>query len=173
MMYFLDFDRTLFDTDAFIAHLLKREGAERYQHLDSEEKLASKLNELSEQGEISFTPEELKPFVFSDVPEFMRMVGNEGMILTFGNPALQKLKILAALEGIPRISVIYTGDVRKGEYMKERITAYGNTLLVDDRPLELEIMARDCPHVRLFEMRRDGEKGDGRWPVIHSLAELP
>ncbi len=174
MMYFLDFDRTLFDTDTFIEHLVKRPGAERYVHHKNEELLASALNTLVQKGEMVFTPDELKPFVYADVPEFMRMAGNEATILTFGNPELQKLKIDNALAGIPRVSVLYTADIRKGVFMKERIIGYGaSCVFVDDRALELEDMALHCPGVRLFEMRRDGKEGDGRWPVIRTLAELP
>lgn len=173
MTYFLDFDRTLFDTDAFVAHLVKRPDAELFLSHESEEMLAAVLNRLCEEGKVSFAPDELKPFVYADVPEFLRMAGNEAIILTFGNPKLQKLKIENALAGIPRVSVLYT-DIRKGEFMKDRIMAYGaSPVCVDDRAVELESLALHCPSAKLFEMRRDGGKGDGRWPVIHTLAELP
>jgi hypothetical protein len=173
MMYFLDFDRTLFDTDAFVGHLMKRADTLKLK-TSSEEQLAEILNTLSEQGELAFAPGELKKFVYADVPETLRSLGNEAVILTYGNPTLQKLKITNALEGIPRISVLYTGNTRKGEFMQERIAGYGvDALHVDDRIIELENLSEHVPHIRLFEMRRDGELGDGRWPVIHSLSELP
>ncbi len=173
MMYFLDFDYTIFNSGAFIAHLLERPGT---MHLRAhpEEELAGILNELSIKGDLAFEPDELKPFVYPDVPEFLRMAGNEAVILTFGNPALQRMKITNALAGIPRVSALYTDAVRKGEFMKDRIGMYGNSIVfVDDRAVELADMAAHCPQVRLFEMRRDDAPGDGRWPVIRSLIELP
>ena len=173
MMYFLDFDRTLFNVDAFIAHVSAP--PDTFQFLgEPEESLARTLEELSTRGAIVFSPGELKPFVYPDVPEFLRMAGNEAVILTYGNPALQRLKVENALAGIPRVSALYTGDVRKGEYMKEHIARFSGMLaLVDDRSIELESMAAHCPEVTLFEMRRDGGAGDGRWPVIRSLYDLP
>lgn len=173
MMYLLDFDRTLFDTDAFVAHVLRRADVASL-HNETEEALASTLATLVARGELAFAPGELAPFVYRDVSEFLRAAGNEAVILTFGDPALQKLKIDSALAGIPRVSALYTSDERKGAFMRERIGAYGAApLFVDDRAIELEDMARACPSVRLFEMRRDRASGDGRWPVIRSLAELP
>lgn len=172
MTYFLDFDRTIFDTDAFIAHLLAKPDIERLRH-ESEEELGRILDDLVKAGAVSFAPGELTPFVYPDVPEFLRMAGNSAVILTYGNPALQKLKVENALAGIPRVSALYT-QVRKGEFMRDRIAAYGSeTIAVDDRDFELESLAAECPKTRLYEMRRDSAAGDGRWPVIHSLTELP
>jgi FMN phosphatase YigB (HAD superfamily) len=174
MVYFLDFDRTLFDSDAFVAHVLERHGG-TYHAKEPEERLQAAVAASFEKADIAFAPGELAPFVYRDVPEFLRAAGNEAIILTFGNPALQKLKIENALAGIPRVSVLYTNDRRKGMFLKERIAAYAGSspVFVDDRTIELEDMERECPSVRLFEMRRDGGVGDGRWPVIHSLSELP
>ncbi len=173
MVYLIDFDYTIFDSAAFIAHVLRRPETACLRDRPEEE-LARALDELSSEGALAFEPGELKPFVYPDVPEFLRSAGNEAVILTFGNPALQRMKVENALAGIPRVSAFYTGAVRKGEYMKDRIAAYGSSIaFADDRALELENMAAHCPHVRAFEMRRDGAPGDGRWPVIRSLEDLP
>ena len=173
MIYFLDFDRTLFDTDAFAAHVLNGPRAASFKK-ESEETITKQLEILAEAGDLSFTDGELKAFVYKEVPEFLRMRGNDAVILTYGNRTLQKMKIENALSGIPRLSVIYAGETRKGIYMKDRIAMYGAaTLFLDDRAIELEDMARECPQVRLYEMRRDGASGDGRWPVVRSLSELP
>lgn len=172
MIYFLDFDRTLFDPDAFVVHLIGREGGERLAK-PTEEALRAATARFIESGGTTLAPGELRPFVYKDVPEFLRAFGNEAIILTFGDPTLQRRKVENALAGIPRISALYTGDMRKGEFMKDRIAAYGSSIsFVDDRPIELESMATHCPQVRLFEMRRDGATGDGRWPVVRSLTEL-
>lgn len=173
MMYFLDFDRTLFDTDAFKEYLKAHPGAAELSG-EPREDLGRALNDRVRTGELSFAPGELARFVYQDVPEFLRMLGNEAMILTYGNPELQRIKIASALAGIPRVQALYSGEMRKGEFMKDRIAGYGvAALFVDDTPLELELMTAAAPGVRCFEMRRDGAPGDGRWPVVRSLTELP
>lgn len=173
MMYFLDFDRTLFDTDAFIEHLKGRPDTGAV-YSEAEDQFSVRLGELSEKGQLSFAPGELTRFLYADTSEFMRMMGNEAVIVTYGNPTFQKLKVENACAGIPRISAHYTGAVRKGEYMKERMIGYGaSCVFADDNVIELANMAEHCPNVRMYEMRRDGKEGDGRWPVIRSLAELP
>lgn len=172
MTYFLDFDRTLFDTDAFVAHLMKRSDVVHLRH-EPEERLAAFLNDEATRGTLTFTPGELVPFVFADVPDTLRKLGADAVILTYGNPELQKLKIENALPDTPRIPVLYTGPDRKGIFMRNRIDGYGSALHVDDNPVELASLTEHCPQMQLFEMRRDGGSGDGRWPVIHSLADLP
>lgn len=173
MTYFLDFDRTLFDTDAFVAHLMRRPDAERFLRHESESALAATLNALAQAGEVAFVPGELKPFMYPDVSGFISMAENDVAILTFGNSDLQRLKIENVLAGAPPISVFYTGDTMKGAYMKDWMGQYEHPVFVDDMPAQLEDMAAHCPQVQLFEMRRDGGAGDGRWPVIRSLTELP
>ncbi|MDB5264437.1 MAG: hypothetical protein JWN64_8 [Parcubacteria group bacterium] len=170
-MYFLDFDRTIFKTDDFIEYLKYRPGTEHLSSLEEPE-LASTLDAMAVRGELTFEPGELRQFVYADSPEFLRFAGNEATIITFGNTALQKIKIQSALHGIPRISVFYTDTVRKGLYLLPRLASYGKSVLVDDSAVELE-SAADCLGLGLYEMRRDKEPGDGRWPVISSLNELP
>jgi len=153
MMYFLDFDRTLFNTDAFIASMQSR---------------------LAALDDLSFAPGELTPFIYSDVPEFLRALGNEAVIVTHGNPVLQRMKIESALAGIPRVSAIYVNQELKGPHLATRLAGSGaRALFVDDTPLQLESVETHCPAVALYEMRRDGGTGDGRWPVVRSLLDLP
>lgn len=172
-MYFLDFDRTLFDTDAFIEHV-KKHPLVAGLSVASETALASELHGFLEEKRMMFQEGELKQFLYGDVPEMLRHLGNEGCIITYGIPAFQKMKVKNATTGIPRISALYTGDMRKGEFMKDRIHAYGGSVIfVDDSVIELESMTEHCPTVKSYEIRRDGGTGDGRWPVIRSLDELP
>lgn len=96
------------------------------------------------------------------------------MVITYGVRKFQESKVESAITGIPRISTIYTNDVRKGDVIGPHIGMYGaSPVFVDDAPIELEIFEARCPGAQIFEMRRDGGVGDGRWPVIHSLTELP
>jgi len=170
MMYFLDFDRTLFDTNAFIAYFGARIGETNL----TEPKAKALLSDLSASKSIAFTPGELAPFVYPDVPEFLRALGNEAVIITHGDPIIQQMKIENALTGIPRVSAIYVGQEPKGPHLAARLVGSGTrALFVDDTPLQLESVGVHCPAVTLYEMRRDGGMGDGRWSVVRSLLDLP
>src|SRR3989344_6440305 len=153
MMYFLVFARTLFDTEAFVASMQSR---------------------LAVPDDLTFAPGELSPFVYPDVPEFLRLLGNEAVIVTPGNPVLQRMKVESALTGIPRISALYVDQELKGPHVATCLAGSGvPALFSDDTPRELASVETCCPNIRLFEMRRDGGGGDGRWPVVPSLFDLP
>lgn len=154
MRYYLDFDRTVFDTDAFIAYWQARP---------------------QEQGgnDEVFIPGELSQFLYQDAAQFLRDKENAVTIITFGTPTFQEAKIKSALYGIPRMSVMYTGEVRKGEFLAPHTHLHADALVVDDSPEELEILAAACPELELYEIRRDGAVGDGRWSVVRGLGELP
>lgn len=151
MRYYLDFDRTLFDTDRF-----KDAYAERCLEQD-----------------VAFEPGELTPFLFADAAQFLRDKENAVTIITFGERALQEKKVKSALHGIPRMSVMYTEEVRKGCFLEPHTHLHEGALLVDDSIEELTELEARCEKLALYEMRRDGAAGDGRWPVIRSLPELP
>jgi hypothetical protein len=172
MRYFIDFDRTLFDTDSFIAYLAERPdvGAATQQE---EMALAALLDARAKDGSLTFEPGELSRFLFPDAAAFLREKENAVTIITFGNPALQEIKVKSALYGIPRMSVMYTGAVRKGAFLAPHTHLHEGAIAVDDSPLELELLAESCAPIDLYEIRRDSGAGDGRWPVIGSLAELP
>lgn len=173
MKYFIDFDRTIFDTDAFIAYLNTREDTRNAKGLPEME-YAAVLNRMTEEGALSFLDGELQQFVYSDVTEFLRTAGDELTVITYGNPAFQKLKISNALSNMPHVSVIYTGDTHKGEWLKKNTDVCAEQfLLVDDKLFELESAAQFFPNATLYEMRRDKRDGDGRWPVVTSLLDLP
>lgn len=173
-MYFLDFDRTLFDTNSFIEYLRSRPGTEHLFTQDAKVPILQALGRMSESGTLSFAPGELSRFVYPDVPEFLRLLGNEATILTRGNPEFQRIKVASSLAGIPRISALYVNEERKGSFLAPRLDSYGgHVVFTDDTLDELESVSMHCPRVRSFEMRRDDAPGDGRWPVIRSLSELP
>lgn len=172
-MYFLDFDRTVFDTELFFESLKDHPIAGPvYTRAQGDHKMMRQT--LLETPGFIFSPGELSRFVYEDAARFLRDKENGVMLITYGAEGFQKAKIESAIHGIPRISTIYTGDVRKGAYIGPHIGMYGATpVFVDDAPLELEILAVHAPNAQLYEMRRDGGAGDGRWPVIRSLSELP
>lgn len=172
-MYFLDFDRTAFDTDRFAEYLRERFSGTDIAELIGVE-FSAHMDRLVGTGELTFAPGELTQFLYEDAGRFLRDKENGVMLLTFGNPAFQKAKIESALYGIPRITTIYTGEKRKGEFMAPHMSMYGaHPVFVDDTPLELELLATYAPDAVLYEMRRDKATGDGRWHTITTLSELP
>lgn len=172
-MYFIDFDRTAFDTDSFIEYVKTHPVASTYASLSGTE-LAKALNASVLEKTLTFVPGELSRFLYEDAARFLRDKENGVMLITHGNEALQRAKVESALYGIPRISTIYTGDVRKGDYLAPHMGMYGQSpVFVDDVPDELEGFATHAPDAQLYEMRRDGGGGDGRWQIIHALSELP
>lgn len=147
MRYFLDFEGALFDSEAFRAWPGADAGP--------------------------FAPGALARFLYPDAAQFLRDKENAATVITFGDPLRQRAKVESAFFGIPRTSVMYTDGVRKGAYLTPHTHLHAGALLVDDTPAELEVLAERCPGLALYEMRRDGRPGDGRWPVVRSLAELP
>ena len=172
MRYYLDFDRTLFDTDSFYIYLAGRPELKEAATLPVME-FVTELNRLTKEGLLTFAPGELSQFLFHDAASFLREKENAVTIITYGNAVFQEMKVKSALMGIPRMSVMYTNEVRKGEYLAPHTHLHTGAVLADDSVVELEILAEKCPVLKLFEMRRDGKEGDGRWPVVRTLAELP
>ena len=190
MTYFLDFDRTLFDTDTFTKTLVIHPacadfrddieaatitgrnqsiagGSGRYQLWES-------LSALCENGILTFAPGELRKFVFPDVPDFLERHGKDSVIMTYGAPAFLKAKIESSLAGLPIEKVIYTHDKEKGIAVQHAEKEFPAPFtLVDDLASQLDSVKQYCPDVFLYEMRRDGKEPSGRHTVIHSLAELP
>lgn len=147
-MYLLDFAGTLFDLASFEMYARPSDGP--------------------------YAPGELSRFLYPDARSFLMEKGNSAMIVTAADKVADANFMQSALEGIPRIAVMYTNGVLKGDFLAPYIGMYGaSPIFVDDSVSHLESMAEQCPQVRLYEMRRDGGAGDGRWPVIHALAELP
>lgn len=172
MRYYLDFDRTVFDTEAFYAYVEEREGGALFAGIPREE-YASTLHSMAHEGKITFDPGELSQFIYPDAAQFLRDKENAVTIITFGDITFQQMKVKSALHGIPRMSVIYTGDVRKGEYLAPHTHLHEGAIVVDDLPIELEGYTTHCAPMQLFEIRRNGAPGDGRWSIIRLLTELP
>ncbi|MBP6868936.1 MAG: hypothetical protein KBC16_02400 [Candidatus Pacebacteria bacterium] len=173
MMYFVDFDRTLFDTERFFAYLSTLSFFKDVYENSNGDK-ASMVAHALQNPDFAFKKGELAPFLYEDAAAFLREKENSAMIITFGNPVFQKAKVVSAVDGIPRVQALYTGNVRKGEFIAPHLDMYGPTpTFIDDAPLELGILNEHCPTARLFEMRRDGGEGSGDYTVIRSLRELP
>ena len=171
MRYYLDFDRVVFDTDAFVTYLKGKPGWETLIP-ESATDLNAYLADAVYKGSLALEPGELSRFVFPDAATFLREKENAVTIITSGDRTLQEMKTKSALYGIPRMAVMYTENVHKGDYLAPHTHLHSDAVLADDSPAELEILAARCPLLTLYEVRRDGMPGDGRWTVIRSLSEL-
>ena len=185
MKYFLDFDRTVFDTDTFKKAIAKRptvlelirQSKEAVRELISpthgtrrRRVLMKSLGTFASHGRFAFTPEELRAFIYPEVPEFLRT--HDCTIVTYGVRAFITAKVTTALTDLPLADIVYTSR-KKGRTIR-RLTkdVAGPCMFVDDRLFQLVSVAAWCPQVVVVEMRRDGGKGDGRFRVVHSLTEL-
>jgi len=185
MKYFLDFDRTIFDTPSF-----KKSAARRPTILQLMGQLKSAIAEManpktgdSEQrairrmwgtflshGRFGFSPEELKQFLYPEVSAFL--AENDCTIVTYGVEMFIRAKVTSALTDLPETHIVYTPN-RKGRTIRKLTEGKeGPFMFVDDAHFQLESVGRHCPDVILMEIRRDGQAGDGRWPVIKTLDEL-
>ncbi|MBI3573837.1 hypothetical protein HY090_02195 [Candidatus Kaiserbacteria bacterium] len=172
MTYFLDFDRTLFDTSAFLAYLIKREN--RTDIYDSSETdMATAFNAAAAAGLLSFVPGELAQFMFPDAEAFLDVHQRESVVVTFGNPALQRAKLENVFSSRPELNIVYTGEERKGPFilrlMKEYPAPYS---FFDDKPVELASVGSVSSDIALYEVRRDAAVGSGSYLVLHSFEDL-
>ena len=190
MTYFLDFDRTLFDTDSFTPTLIdnpacadiKEEiralvNTPRDQTIKGGQgrvEVWEKLDRLCVEGKLLFAPGELSRFVFSDASHFLLSHGSESVILSYGHEAWIKSKLESALVGLPIERVVYAHDREKGVALNHLLKDFTSPyVFVDDLATQLDSVSLHCPQVQLYEMRRDGASGAGTHTVIHSFNELP
>ncbi len=190
MMYFLDFDRTLFDTDAYNESLPDEPGCAPFKDQlrtalaagrdhtltggNDRQEAWKKVSEAIACGDLVFPPGHLARFVYPDARQALKTLENNAIVITYGEVGRQRIKVESALSDIPRLTVLYTGEEDKATYLSHWPGYYGGeAVAVDDRPVELEVLAERFPQLKLFEIRRDVSAGDGRFTVIRSLAELP
>lgn len=184
MKYFLDFDRTIFDTDAFKRSMAKRptllvllrqlKGA-IVEFFAPDTKTTRRRRFLRtwgtflSHGRFSFTAYELKEFLYSDVEPFLRT--HDCTIVTYGVRMFITAKVTSALTDLPVADVVYTSR-KKGRTIRRLSKDQGPCTFIDDMVFQLASVSTWCPNVRVIEIRRDKKEGDGRWEVIHSLDEL-
>jgi hypothetical protein len=108
---------------------------------------------------------------YPDAVQLLHALGNEAILISRAD---SREAIIAALPGVPRLTILLTGGGNKADFLAEHPHLVPmSTVFVDDSPDQLEGMAEKFPHAKLFEIRRDGGAGDGRFPVVRSLSELP
>ena len=189
MTYFLDFDRTLFDTDSFTPTLLNnpacahlREDIQKFVVTPRDATIPGgagrvetweKLDVLCREGKLSFAPNALTQFIFPDVRGFLELHGKDSVILSYGHPAWVRAKVESALAGFPLERIIYAEQQEKGIALKPLLPLFSAPYsFVDDLAAQLDSVKTHCAQVSLYEMRRDGKEGSGRYPVIRSFADI-
>jgi hypothetical protein len=170
MTYFLDFDRTLFDTERMIPYLFAKPACAYLQGPLVREH-STELDMLVQKGALVLTKGELASYLFDDTKDFLRT--HQCVIVTAGPLGWQKAKVESALPDF-NLPVLYTGDIAKGIAMQDYLRdATPPFVFADDSLQQLDSVAQHEPGVQVFEMRRDGGLGSGKYPVARSLAELP
>lgn len=173
MTYFLDFDRTLFDTSAFLTYIIERENLSHLMSL-SEVEMAVELNSITANGLLTFAPGELERFIYPDAVVFLKKNLASSVVVTAGNVALQKAKLESTFHKELPAKIFYTGEERKGPFLKGLLDSFpAPWSFVDDKPMELESVAKECPDIQLYEIRRDEKAPAGTFSIIHSFDELP
>lgn len=185
MKYFLDFDRTVFDTDAFKKSIAKRptvlELVRQLEDVVSEfwrhdhtttrrRKFLRTWGTFLSHGRFTLTPDDLRHFLYPDVAPFL--ASHDCTIVTYGVRAFITAKVTTALTDLALTDIVYTSR-KKGRTIARLCAEEEDACtFVDDMQFQLLSVSSWCPNVRVIEIRRDGGEGGGQWPVIHSLDEL-
>lgn len=182
MIYFLDFDRTIFDYDAFVKEAVlpypeaKMHLEEAAQHeTGAKERLEAwkKLADFLEQEEAPFDKNRLPMFLFPDARVFLEAHGKDVVIVTSGHVAFQSYKVTNCLKGLEWRDTIYVEGLSKGTAINDFLEKEPQqALFVDDFSKQLDGVTRDCPNVSVYEMRRDGKEGTTDSPVLRSFDDL-
>lgn len=152
MTIVLDFDRTIFDTEAFIEHFLGKH-PELRRHLE-EMTLAAAANEYAQNGTLRFEKGELNRFLYSDAVPFFARCGREGLILmTWGIEALQRAKIESLDIEQYFARIVYTPDL-KGIALKRLLPLPEPIVFVDDDGMQLDSVAAEVPQARRVWMKK-------------------
>lgn len=187
MQYFFDFDRTVFDTESFKRAYAKRptlrellhQAKETIKEFFSSTRSVSRYRIFSRalgtylsHRRFGFVPEELKEYLYPDAAAFLAANSENSTIVTYGVRAFITAKVANALTSYSLGDIVYTPR-KKGRTLR-RLThgKEGPFIFVDDAHFQLESVGNVCPEIQLYEIRRDGHAGDGRWPVIRSFEEL-
>jgi hypothetical protein len=108
---------------------------------------------------------------YADAVQLLHALGNEAILISRAD---SREAIVAALPGVPRLTILLTGGKNKADFLSEHAHLVpASAIFVDDSPDQLAGMQERFPQVKLFEIRRDEGPGDGRFPVVRSLSELP
>ncbi len=193
MTYFLDFDRTIFNTEVFLPyladlpalskfkvaiHMVLVKGRGRGLSSDAErEELWKTINEMYQEGKFTFGEGELERFVFPDALDFLKKHSNESVVVTSAgvDPYFQEGKLKSSgVSAMVAESVFVVVGGLKGPVVEGLLSKYpGPYVFIDDLIPQIDSVAESCPQVAAYEMRRDTGESSGRYHVLRSFSELP
>src|SRR5690606_28827208 len=147
MRYFVDFDRTVFDTPAFkkafarratLPELFRQLGQVLRESFNPERTLSVRriftraFGTFASHGRFGFTPDEVRNFLYPDAIAFFRDHAHETTVVTFGVRAFITAKVTNALTDVPLHDIVYTPR-KKGRTLR-RLTKErtGPFVFVDD-----------------------------------------
>jgi hypothetical protein len=164
MHIILDFDYTIFDTNAMrsrIARLLEVT-EDAFRSAEQEMKDADELYNPYRHAELLGLPEEAivnvlsvaQKVVYNDARAFLKKHADDNItLLTFGNVPWQEAKIAAAQ--LEHVDTVVATDGDKAEIARQWTTE-NDIVVVNDRGGEIDAMAAVLPDARFVWMRRDG-----------------
>lgn len=185
MQYYLDFDRTIFDTDRMVAEVIfpvmQDLGA-------SQAAIAKQLEKLNETGytveshadalgvsvqdavrRISAGIQE-GDFVFEDALAFLNSVNDPVEVLTFGVEHYQRFKWNAATAlhtYIQDVHVVF--EESKGDFLAKKS---GDIVFVDDSLNQIHDVEEKAPHVNAYLINRAHRAESEGQKVISLLTDL-
>lgn len=194
MTFFLDFDRTLFDTYRSYQYLSKKLtalpevkalfdevmlGDEKF-NLDNPKRgeVSRELERIFTEGLITLEPGEYAEYVYPDAQKFLDIHGEQSIIVTANRacPSYQQAKLEASgLFAIVQTvcNIPLAGGATKGSEVAALMKEYdGPYFFIDDHNSQLLAVQKECPDVAVYEMRRDGKSGIDSIPTITSFDEL-
>jgi hypothetical protein len=130
MKYFLDFDRTIFDTPSFkkaiakrptVLELLRQTKEVAKEILSPGEDMTRRrtlfrtFGTFMSHGRFTISPEEVGMYLYPDVPDFLR--AHECTIVTYGVRAFITAKVSATLKEFSNTPIVYTSR-KKGRTIK-------------------------------------------------------
>lgn len=174
----MDFDHTLFDTDRFFWVDLKAAFAQFGVSVNAWEKsyeaiwpsgysLTKHVGELRRLGAIASTSvasamsatldrtfSDLRPYVFSDVVEFLNAAHHRGfdlILLSFGDPAWQGYKVQASRLTPYFTQIAYTPyETGKPGILDMLAPAYAELYAIDNNPADLDAMKASIPRLQTY-----------------------
>ena len=174
--YFLDFDRTLFNTDEFftinIKNAVLKLGVTEEQWKVSYEKVrqggytfAKHMKELllSEEKTRHVLNNDLTQYVYADVVEFLEKAKADGITLflvSLGNPEWQRYKIMGSQIDTYFKEMFFTSkEGTKAEYIYEYVNKFQRIVVVDDNSVELNAVKDAIPTIETYLIDRTSEDG--------------
>ncbi len=158
---FIDFDRTIFDTDSF------------YNHLEQ----AVLVDQIKDASDLN-----LAAFVYPDTISFIwnaRQAGYLPYLITYGDRTVQQTKVrMSGLESL-FVNVFYVEQGSKGDFIRAFLNSFvscEDIAFIDDLPEHINGVRTRIPQSKTFLICRPGAKRAGQQcdglQIVESLSAV-